>query len=86
MKFTPVEGDRGYLDIDIVGPWKEAIMWEVPLMALVSEAYYQTVDRDWDYQGQIGVPPSFSAFLRIQTLEKNRRIIRASNCSLPVAL
>ena len=55
-------------------------------MALVSEAYYQTVDRDWDYQGQIGVPPSFSAFLRIQTLEKNRRIIRASNCSLPVAL
>jgi nicotinate phosphoribosyltransferase len=31
------ESSRGDLEITVSGPWKSAIMWEVPLLALVSE-------------------------------------------------
>lgn len=30
----------GYLDIEIVGPWRRTIYWEVPLMASISELYF----------------------------------------------
>ncbi len=36
------------------GPWAEAILWEVPLMATLSEIYYITVDKDWSNDGQAG--------------------------------
>lgn len=29
------------LSIDIMGPWYSAIMWEVPLMAMISELYFE---------------------------------------------
>ena len=29
------------LDIEIEGPWYRAILWEVPLMAIVSELYFE---------------------------------------------
>lgn len=52
FKFKPeqvtvkmVDGD---LDIEIYGPWHETILWEVPLMAIISEAYFEHVDnRVW---------------------------------------
>lgn len=37
----------GNLSIDIVGPWHETILWEVPLMAIISEAYFNHVDTEW---------------------------------------
>jgi nicotinate phosphoribosyltransferase len=37
----------GDLDIKITGPWHETILWEVPLMAIISEAYFDHVDTDW---------------------------------------
>lgn len=37
----------GNLAIDIDGPWQETILWEVPLMAVISEAYFNNVDTDW---------------------------------------
>jgi nicotinate phosphoribosyltransferase len=37
----------GDLDIEVYGPWHETILWEVPLMAIISEAYFQFVDTDW---------------------------------------
>jgi nicotinate phosphoribosyltransferase len=41
--------DGGNLSIDINGPWYRTIFWEVPLMATISELYFQnkTPDRDW---------------------------------------
>ncbi|KAI0709863.1 nicotinate phosphoribosyltransferase [Earliella scabrosa] len=43
---------RGHIHIDAVGPWEETILWEVPLMACLSEIYFTTTDRDWSYDGQ----------------------------------
>jgi nicotinate phosphoribosyltransferase len=37
----------GDLDIEIYGPWHETILWEVPLMAIISEAYFEFVDTAW---------------------------------------
>ena len=36
------------LVIDIKGSWHSTIMWEVPLMALISELYFKMIDTDWD--------------------------------------
>lgn len=54
--FEPEGADPmwGQIRITITGPWIETIMWEVPLMACLSETYFQTVDKDWDYEGQDG--------------------------------
>jgi len=45
------EGDSN-LSIEIKGSWAETILWEVPLMACLSEAYFSVVNTDWDYTGQ----------------------------------
>lgn len=57
VKYIPVTEDnlKGNLEIDITGPWVETILWEVPLMACLSEAYFQTTSTDWTYDGQDGV-------------------------------
>ncbi|OCH94914.1 nicotinate phosphoribosyltransferase [Obba rivulosa] len=54
IQFIPVseDGQYGNLDIEAVGLWVETILWEVPLMACLSETYFCTVDTDWDYEGQ----------------------------------
>ena len=36
------------LEIKISGLWLETILWEVPLMALISEIYFEKVRREWD--------------------------------------
>ena len=41
-KQVDIEQDiEGHLSISIEGRWLETIMWEVPLLALVSELYYK---------------------------------------------
>ena len=56
IDFIPSEDPNiGELEMSAAGPWVEAILWEVPLMSLLSESYFQIVDRDWDYEGQEGV-------------------------------
>ncbi|EXJ95863.1 nicotinate phosphoribosyltransferase [Capronia coronata CBS 617.96] len=52
MKFTPVDETFGDLDITVAGLWVETISYEIPLLALTSEAYFKFVDTDWDYEGQ----------------------------------
>ncbi|EJF55844.1 nicotinate phosphoribosyltransferase [Dichomitus squalens] len=63
LRFEPIPEDkernergdlsaRGRIQIEAVGPWQETILWEVPLMACLSEIYFTTVDTDWDYEGQ----------------------------------
>lgn len=38
---------NGTLQLMIKGAWERAILWEVPLLALVSEVYFKTVDTAW---------------------------------------
>ena len=51
---TGQDGEWGDIEIEAGGMWVETILWEVPLMACLSETYFQTVDKDWDYEGQEG--------------------------------
>jgi nicotinate phosphoribosyltransferase len=39
--------EDGLLNIKIEGPWHETILWEVCLMAIVSESYFNHVDVEW---------------------------------------
>ena len=54
IKYIPVTSDklRGHVEIEVSGPWAETILWEVPLMACLSESYFQVVVEDWDYNDQ----------------------------------
>ncbi|KNF06069.1 hypothetical protein, variant [Puccinia striiformis f. sp. tritici PST-78] len=44
--------EKGDLEISIKGLWSDTILYEVPLLSMVSEAYFETVDRDWSYESQ----------------------------------
>lgn len=37
------------LRLDIKGYWKDSILWEVPLMSLISELYFKIIDNNWEY-------------------------------------
>ncbi|KAJ5144677.1 nicotinate phosphoribosyltransferase [Penicillium atrosanguineum] len=57
IKFTPTqdtgsdddEGDVAYV---IKGLWLDTILYEIPLLALTSQAYFMFSDKDWDYECQ----------------------------------
>ena len=55
IQFIPKDDPEiGQVDIEIDGLWVETILWEVPLMALLSEAYFKCVDTNWESEGQEG--------------------------------
>lgn len=39
----------GQLDLKIAGTWDRTILWEVPLMALISELYFIHCDTNWNH-------------------------------------
>lgn len=57
ITFTPVDdtgsdSDEGDLEYIIKGLWVETILYEIPMLALTSEAYFRFCDTDWDYENQ----------------------------------
>lgn len=42
----------GSIEMNIRGKWIETIPYEIPLLALTSEAYFLFCDREWDHAGQ----------------------------------
>lgn len=54
LSFTPTEGEPEYGDLHIAirGLWVETIVYEIPLLALTSEAYFKFCNKDWDHAAQ----------------------------------
>ncbi|KAG5642056.1 hypothetical protein DXG03_003727 [Asterophora parasitica] len=54
ITFVPVSADGllGNVEIEAFGPWVDTILWEVPLMASLSESYFNSVMTDWNYDSQ----------------------------------
>lgn len=44
--------DLAQFAIEVRGTWYDTLPYEIPLLALVSEAYFKFVDSQWDYNGQ----------------------------------
>ncbi len=44
-----IDNDKGNLRIRIHGPWHSTVLWEVPLMAIISELYFRHIDTNWHW-------------------------------------
>ncbi|CAI7595995.1 unnamed protein product [Penicillium glandicola] len=57
IKFVPDEDtgsddDQGNVEYIIEGLWLDTILYEIPLLALTSQAYFMFSDKDWDHENQ----------------------------------
>ena len=59
------------LVLNIKGPWHSTILWEVPLMAIISELYFSIIDTDWDHNNM--------DLVRIKAHQKGM-LLEAKNC------
>ncbi|KAE8239862.1 hypothetical protein A4X13_0g8035, partial [Tilletia indica] len=56
LRFVPGDSSKsddgqeeyGQIEVEVRGTWEEIILYEVPLMAIISEVYFRTVDTLWD--------------------------------------
>ncbi|KAF2151931.1 nicotinate phosphoribosyltransferase [Myriangium duriaei CBS 260.36] len=71
ITFEPRESgsQEGQVQIEVSGTWLDTILYEIPLLALVSESYFKFCDTDWDHQGQ-----------KEKAYEKGMRLMKAG-CS-----
>lgn len=62
--------DDGRFNLSVRGPWHRTILWEVPLMALISECYFRHCDNSWEEQDWINKQTALAD-------EKGRRLNEA---------
>ena len=69
-----VRSHSGRLDIRIQGPWREVIMWEVPLLALISEVVHRHRSPDADVEQAVDhLQHKLSAFRQqVEDLDMSR--------------
>jgi len=58
----------GNLELIVEGPWQRTILWEVPLLALLSQTWYETEDTGWN--------PELDWYMR-HSQAKGRKLIEA---------
>ena len=63
---TGGDKDKGELRLSVDGLWIDTILYEIPLLALTSEAYFKFCDVDWNRDGQ-----EQKAYQKARTLLKN---------------
>lgn len=52
IRYHNDEDNLGDFAIEMHGTWADTILYEIPVLALVSEAYFKFVDTDWTLEGQ----------------------------------
>ncbi|KAI9739662.1 MAG: nicotinate phosphoribosyltransferase [Cirrosporium novae-zelandiae] len=52
LKDTGGLNDFGDVELHVKGLWVDTIFYEIPLLALTSEAFFKFCDKDWTYDGQ----------------------------------
>ena len=52
VKDTGSAEDVGDLHLNVGGLWLRTILYEIPLLALTSEAYFKFCDKNWKHEGQ----------------------------------
>lgn len=71
-------GERdGQLEVLVEGPWWRTILWEVPILALISELYHRAqghVSSEAEAEGQRRAEDKI-AFLKAQSDERNRFLV-----------
>lgn len=81
--------DNGNLKGEIEGYWDRTILWEVPLLALICQTYYEEIDTNWTDEGQdelmlekssklmaAGVPWGDFGTRRRRNFEAQERVVR----------
>lgn len=68
LRFVPSPEDPQYgqVECEIRGEWWQTILYEVPVMAILSDCYFEKVDTDWGYEGQ-----EEKAYKKAKTLLEN---------------
>lgn len=55
--------ENGELCVKINGKYRDTILWEVPLMAIISEVYFKVMNVDWSMDGQVELAKSKAKLL-----------------------
>lgn len=82
IRFIPVsaDGEEGRVEIEASGLWREAILWEVPVMACLSELYFQVGATDWSYEGQKGEPHDLYSYSWVELAPQRSPLQRRRHC------
>ena len=68
------------LDIRIKGPWHSTILWEVVLMAAISELYFATIEKDWKRTSGNSYAPKYVIEAYKEKIFRISKELEENNC------